>query len=157
MYSRIITEEMAVEDFSLETDKARLNKLVSSVFGTREYYLDGDLTKIVSPDEGAKSWEHHARAYLNLLASPGRNEPDDRVYSVEIIFNHKVALAGDLLAVIVSHTHWNETESAPWLTQLHDDGAKILPYMFVPGRHPEHYHALLEIEVKNFYKREGYI
>src|SRR5437870_4638376 len=106
-------------------------------------YLDGDITKIVAPDQGAEAWDFHARAYLHLLASPGRNKPDDRICSIEVVFGEAVPLIGNLKAVVVPHTLWDKAKRAPWLDKLRDSGVEIVPYIFVPGRHPEHYHAHL--------------
>lgn len=79
LYKHILVDEMEVKDFSLEKDKARPNRLIASVFGSRKTYFDGDISKIQNPEELAKPWDFHARAYLHLLTSPGRNEPDDRI------------------------------------------------------------------------------
>ena len=118
-------------------------------------YFDGDLSKVASADLITKPFEFHARAYLHLLASPGRNEPDDRICSIEVIFGEPVPLRGNLLAVVVPHTVWQQGQRAPWLEKLQTEGVAIAPYTFVPGRHPEHYHALLEAAVRDLYKGWG--
>jgi hypothetical protein len=76
MYKHILLDEMAVEDFSLERDPLRPNRVIANVFTTMESYFEGDITKATPAIERTKAWEFHARAYLQLLASPGRNEPD---------------------------------------------------------------------------------
>jgi hypothetical protein len=155
LYKHIIVDEMNVEDFSLETDTHRPNKLISTVFGSRTTYFDGDISKIVDADKITKSWEFHARTYLHLLASPGRNEPDDRICSIEVVFGETIPLNGNLLAAIVPHTLWDGGNQAPWLQKLHEDGVIVSPYLFVPGRHPEHYHAQLESAVRDLYEKWG--
>ncbi len=152
MYNHILTEGMEIADFSLEKDPTRPNKLIAGVFGTLANYFRGDLTVVSAPEEMTKAWDFHARAYLHLLKSPGRNEPDDRICSIEIVIGQNVALAGNLRAVIVPHTLWSDGSKTPWLQNLENDGVRIAPYVFVPGRHPEHYHALLEAEVEKLYK-----
>lgn len=151
LYAHILLDEMNVEDFSLECDETRPNRLISAVFTLMKTYLEGDITQIVPADQGAEVWDFHARAYLQLLASPGRNEPDDRICTIEVVVGESVPLAGNLNAVIVPHTLWNATKRTPWLDQLSKSGVEIVPYLFVPGRHPEHYHALLEIAVQDLY------
>jgi hypothetical protein len=141
--------------FRWKTDKKRPNQLISAVFGSRETYFDGDISKMQAPDTITDAWDFHARAYLHLLASPGRNEPDDRICSIEVVIGEPVQLKGNLLAVIVPHTLWDGDTQAPWLVTLKADGVTIAPYIFVPGRPPEHYHALLEAEVRKLYQGWG--
>lgn len=56
---------------------------------------------------------------------------------------------------MVPHTLWGTSGQAPLLKTLGDKGVEIIPYMFVPGKHAEHYHALLENEVRNLYAKWG--
>ena len=155
LYKHILVDEMKVEDFSLEKDSTRPNRVISAVFGSRQNYFDGDISKIPTPEALTKPWDFHARAYLHLLKSPGRNEPDDRICSIEVIFGENVPLKGNLLAAIVPHTLWDNGNHAPWLQELQADGVSIAPYIFVPGRHPEHYHAQLEAAVRALYQGWG--
>jgi len=157
LYQHILVDEMQIEDFSLESDTTRPNRIISAVFGSRRSYFDGDLSKIPDPDTITKTWDFHARAYLHLLASPGRNEPDDRICSIEVIFDKSVPLKGNLLAAVVPHTLWEGDNQAPWLQKLQTDGVSVVPYIFVPGRHPEHYHAQLELAVREYYEDRGAI
>ncbi|OJU18793.1 MAG: hypothetical protein BGN84_06010 [Afipia sp. 62-7] len=157
LYKHHLSEEMKTHDFSLEVDITRPNKIIAKTFRSQSAYLDGDLTKVVSVEDGAEPWEFHARAYLNLLKSQGRNEPDDRICSIEIVLSEAVPLAGSLKAVVVPHTLWSEGKQTPWLKEISDKGIEILPYLFVPGRHPEHYHALLELAVRKKYEQWGVI
>ncbi len=153
LYKHMLTDEMAVEDFSLGTDVSRPNKLILKTFGSRLAYFQGDIYAIPDPTTITKSYEFHARSYLNLLTSPGRNEPDDRICSIEVILGEKIPLKESLLAVIVPHTIWDD--EAPWLKNLHKAGATIQPYNFVPGRHPDYYQAQLEAAAKELYERWG--
>jgi hypothetical protein len=146
---------MDLEDFSLERETSRANRIIATVFKSRTVYFDGDVSKIEDPDKVTEPWEFHARAYLDLMASRGRNEPDDRICSIEVIFGEAVPLKGNLLAVVVPHTLWEDNQGAPWLEKLQQEGVAIAPYLFVPGRHPEHYHALLESAVRDLYKSWG--
>jgi hypothetical protein len=155
LYQHILVEDMKIGDFSLETDKERPNRLISTVFGSRETYFDGDISKIPDPEKLAEPWEFHARAYLHLLKSPGRNEPDDRICSIEVVFGEKIPLKGNLLALVVPHTLWNASKEAPWLQKLQKEGVNIAPYTFIPGRPPEHYHDQLEAAVRNLYQGWG--
>jgi hypothetical protein len=155
MYKHVLMNEMKVEDFSLECDATRPNRIIARVFSSQRAYFDGDLTKIVPPDQATEPWEFHARAYLQLLVSPGRNEPDDRICSIEVVFGEVVPLVGNLKAMIIPHTLWDNDRRAPWLVALHEKGIEMVPYIFVPGRHPEHYHAHLETAVKDLYERWG--
>ncbi len=123
------------------------------VFSSIENYFDGDISKAISPEEGAAAWEFHARAYLQLIGSPGRNEPDDRICSIEVVVGEPIPLEGNLRAVIIPHTLWDGPTRAPWLEALNTKGIEIIPYLFVPGRHPEHYHAMLEAQVREAYHR----
>lgn len=155
MYKHILLDEMDVEDFSLELDHTRPNKLIAKVFRSKEAYFSGDTTGAITQEDGAEAWQFHARAYLQLLTSRGRNEPDDRICSIEILFGEDVPIAGNLLAVVVPHTMWSSGKKAPWLETVSASGVEIVPYLFIPNRHPEHYHAILEGEVRGLYQRRG--
>ena len=157
LYTHIMTEEMAIEDFCLERDPTRPNRIIAAVFSKLETYFEGDTTKMVAPDKGAEPWEFHARAYLHLLASTGRNEPDDRICSIEVSFTRDVSLHGTLRAIIVPHTLWRAPARTPWLETLSSSGVEISPYAFIPGRHPEHYHALMEVAVRELYAKWGFL
>jgi len=151
MYKHVLVEEMNVEDFSLEGDVHRPNKMIAKVFSTRSAYFDGDIESALKPEEGAEPWDFLAKSYLELITSRGRNEPDDRICSIEVIADEPISLAGNLLAVIVPHTIWDK-KRAPWLEKLSANNVEIRPYTFIPGRHPEYYHALLEIAVREFFQ-----
>src|SRR5208283_4434910 len=86
-------------------------------------------------------------------STPMRHNPlkFQKSRSIEVIFGSNVSLAGNLKAVIVPHTLWGNIVKAPWLDSLHTAGIQIEPYLFVPNRHPEHYHAQLEASVRKLY------
>jgi len=60
LLTRFMAEEMNVEDFSLENDASRPNKIIAKVFSSRRSYFDGDLSKAISPELGAEAWDFHA-------------------------------------------------------------------------------------------------
>jgi len=155
LYKHILMDEMDVEDFSLEKGTDRPNRIISSIFGTRRTYFDGAMSKIPDREKLTEPWDFHPRAYLDLLVSRGRNEPDDRICSIEVLFDEPVPLSGNLLAVVVPHTVWADDKHAPWLEVLQAEGVAIAPYLFVPGKHPEYYHAKLEAAVRDLYERWG--
>ncbi|WP_293679006.1 hypothetical protein [uncultured Phenylobacterium sp.] len=152
MYAHHVTDEMRLEDFNLGSDQWAPNHLIHATFGSMDPYLKGDTRQIPAPDQISEDWDFHARAYLNLVTSPGRNEPDDRVCSVEVIFDKDVPLVGDLQAIVVPHTLWTDQRRAPWLEKLNNRSVIIKTYEFIPGRNPEHYHTLLETEVRDLYR-----
>jgi hypothetical protein len=155
LYKHILMDEMNVEDFSLEKDRSRPNRIISAVFSSVDSYFNGDTTAIPTAEQGAEAFEFHARAYLNLLASRGRNEPDDRICTIEVLFGKPVPISGMLKAVVVPHTLWKGGKTAPWLDALHKNGVEIAPYNFVPGRSPDYYQTLLEAAVRDLYRRWG--
>jgi hypothetical protein len=155
LFKHVMIEEMAVEDFSLDRDISRLNRIISASFRSPESYYDGDTSQVPDPGDGAEAWEMAGRAYLHLLKSPGRNEPDDRVGSIEALFEKPVSLATHLKALVVPHTHWLEGREAPWLCDLRQSGVHILTYNFVPGRPPEYYQTMVDAAVRRFYIEAG--
>jgi len=157
LYSHVFSEDFRAEDYRLEPNSETLHKLIKATFGEIEFYLDADRSQLIPPEEGAEPWEMHARAYLELLASPGRNEPDDRICTIEVVFKDTIPLDGSLLAVIVPHTVWNDHKKSPLLRSLHSNGVEICPYKFVPGRHPEHYQTLVESTAADLYRRMKFI
>lgn len=149
-YDHVLTEDMSLEEFNLVGDLRRPNKLAGRVFGTVSAYYDGDRTKI--EDGITQPWEHLAHAYIQLLKSPGRNEPDDRICSIEVAIHESVPLQKYLRAVVVPHTVWTEEARAPWLEDVESDGAKIVTYQFAGGRPPEHCHVQIEAAVRELYR-----
>jgi hypothetical protein len=154
LYGGLALDDMPIQDFLLEIDQKRPNKIIAAVYSSLDKYFDGESSEIIAPERGAEPWEFHARAFLHLLASPGRNEPNDRISSIEIIFDQQVPLAGNLRALVVPHTLW-DSGRAPWLDELHTGGVEIIPYIFIPGRHPQHYQALVESAVRDLYRVWG--
>ena len=152
LYKHTNLDEMNISDFSIGGDPSRPNRIIAHVFGTAEAYFDGNVSEAASPETGAEPWEFLARAYLHLLKSTGRNEPDDRICSIEVTFDRDVSLAPDLKAVVIPHTLWSGDQQAPWLVGLKQNGVEIRPYYFAPGRHPEHYHAIIEMQVRDLYR-----
>jgi hypothetical protein len=157
LYRHVLDDDFNAEDFRIGGDFSRPNRLINAAFGSQEDYFEGDRSKIVEPSAGAEPHEMEARSYLELIKSPGRNEPDDRICSIEVVFADPVPLAGELLAVVVPHTLWRCSAPSPLLKTLHESRVEIIPYDFIPGRHPEHYHTLLEAAVRRFYQDLGYL
>lgn len=156
-YAHILIDEMKFDDFSLGIDINRINKLIMSVFTSRRSYFYGDLTHARSTTRMPEPWEYHARAYLDLITSTSRNELDERVSAIEVLFDQEILLGKNLKAVIVPHTEWYGNKNAPWLIKLYNAGVEILTYDFFPGRHPDYYHALIELQVRLLYERWGVI
>lgn len=155
LFKHALMEEMRVEDFSLEKDTARLNKLIHAVFGSPENYFDGSIPED-SIDKKSSKWEFLAQSYLSLLVSKGRNEPDDRIGSIEAIFDTNIPLDPHLRAVIVPHVIWDGGNGAPWLIELSASGVEIIPYHFVPSRNPDYYNALIESEARRYYREKNW-
>ena len=73
LYKHVLIEDFRVQDFSLGSDASRPNKLIAAAFPDLESYLDANRQALISPESGAEAWEMEARAYLHLMASPGRD------------------------------------------------------------------------------------
>lgn len=157
MYKHAIMEEMRIDDFALDGDPDRIRKLISAVFGTREAYLEGRPVSASQRESLSGPSDFLASAYLSLVASDGRNEPDDRVGSIEVVFNEVVKTKGNLIALVVPHTIWEGADKAEWLLALKDSGVDIRTYSFAPGRGPDYYFALIEAEVRSIYKSMGFL
>jgi hypothetical protein len=54
LYKHVLVEEMNVEDFSLEQDETRPNRVIASLFPSMRDYFAGDTSKIVHPEEGSE-------------------------------------------------------------------------------------------------------
>lgn len=157
LYKHAFTEEMELGDFSLDVSVDAPRQLIRGAFRSERSYIDGNTTDFVSPEEGAEAWEMHARAYLSLIGSRGRNEPDDRLASIEVLFERPVLIPGNLKAVVVPHTFWRGSDGAPWLSELARQEVEICPFQFLPGRAPDYYYALIEAQVKELYKKWGMV
>jgi hypothetical protein len=156
LYNKIIDEGMSIDDFIVDPDFASVQRLIAATFPDQEAYFEADRSKIIEPDVGAKAWELQAKAYLTLLSSPGRNEPDDRICSIEVCYDQPISLER-LEAVVAPHTFWNGRERSPQLQDLSDKGVSIETYKFVPGRHPEYYQTLVEQAVWSYLVRNKFV
>jgi hypothetical protein len=157
MYNHVLVEEMLMVDFDLSGDPDRINRLVGALYGTPTAYFDGDKSRVPRPDQIAEDWEMAAQAYAALVASRGRNEPDDRIGTIELVFDHPLPLADNLLAVVVPHSHCVPEKEAPFLTGLREKGVDIIPYTFIPGKHPEYYQSLIESCLRDYYVDKGFL
>lgn len=155
MFSHVVDPEFEIADFSLGQDSSLPNRLIDRVFGSQEAYLKGDRRQIKEPSVIAQPYEMEARSYLELVLSPGRNEPDDRICSIEVTFGDPIPVPGQLQAIVVPHTLFDGNSKAPWLAKLAEADVDILPYEFIPARPPEHYHTLLELVVLQYYGDKG--
>lgn len=155
LFSHIIADEFTVDDYSLDRELERPNKLIGATFGTREAYFDGDLAAIPDPGTISEPWEFQTKAYLLLITYPGRNELDDRVYSIEVNFGDPIELSKNLIGVIVPHTLWGQKGNAPWLEKLAISGVEILPYPFFPARGVDYYQAQIESVLKKYLSLRG--
>jgi hypothetical protein len=155
LYRHAMLDEMAIGDFSLERHTLRPNRIINTVYGSRSAYFDGDRSKIPEPSKIAGESEFLVQAYIELLRSAGRNEPDDRVGTIEVVMGEAVPLEGNLLAVVVPDILWNDKDKESWLVGLADAGVQILPFRFLHGREPEHHHAMIEVVIRDFYDSRG--
>lgn len=155
LYSAILMDEMEIEDFGLGDVIGRANKLISSVFGSKDAYIKGDLSHLNNVKY--ESWEFHTKAYLDLLMSPGRNEPDDRVSAIEFVFKNPVPIKGSAKAIIVPHILWDSDKRTPWLLQLEEIGIEISTYEFLPGKSPDYYYAQMQTNFLVLCKKWGLI
>lgn len=115
---------------------------------TRELFQKAD--EISNPDD------IYARIYLSVIAAQGRNEPDDRACSIEVIFQDSILLDEHLTAIILPDSYWNDDFKSKIVAPLNKRGVEIRPYSFVPGKSPDHYHALIESELRDLFKEWGF-
>lgn len=155
MYNHVIDEGFDIAAFEVGRDIERLMRLVSATFNSQQGYFDADKSDLIDVEKGSEAWELEARSYLSLLHSPGRNEPDDRICTIEVTFGDPVLLENDLKAVVVPHTFWTDTTQSPFIEPYHRAGVEILTYRFIPGRTPEYYQTHLEAEVLRKYQEWG--
>ena len=155
MYNHVLMEEMQIDDFSLERESRRVNRLVYCVFRNLSNYYDGDTSKIPEPNQIAAKGDFLAQAYIKLLRAEGRNEADDRICTIEVTLGEPLSLDGNLMAIVVPDMLWNDSEKTNWIAEVEKGGVDILPYRFSIGRESGHYHALIEQEIRHYYtKRE---
>ena len=152
MYKPYITDTISYEDFSMSANSKTLNKLISTVFQKKENYFEADKREIPHNDEISNPDDIFARIYLSLIRSQGRNEPDDRVCSVEVVFREPLFIDEYLTAVIIPDSYWNVNYKSDSIAPLNDTGVVVRPYSFIPGKSPDHYHALIESELRTLFK-----
>jgi hypothetical protein len=157
MYKTFILEEMELSDFQLDPAKHDPNVLISLLFKRAADYVKGDTTNLKGGEQIAETWEFHAKAFVDLVSSKGRNEPDDRIFSIELQLEQELSLSGNLRAVVVPHTLWSTASATPWIKSLHENGVEIETYTFIPNKHPEHFQGLIEAVVISLYEKWGVI
>jgi hypothetical protein len=157
LYTHTLLDEMNIADFSLGKDLSRANRLISKVFIRRDIYYDGSMCEIAESDILAPPGEFLARAYIDLLKSVGRNEPDDRVGTIEVTFGEPVSIEGTLLAIAVPDILWGDKHQTNWLLTLLNSGVEILPYRFLMGKDSSYHHAMIELQIREFYRLNRYI
>ena len=74
-----------------------------------------------------------------------------------MVFDAAIRVANNLKAIVVPHTLKLQGKTAPWISSLEESGVDVVPYHFVPGLLPEHYHTLLEVAVLEDYKTKKII
>lgn len=155
LYKHVFADEIGMSDFEISDDWGLINTLVSTFYGETENYFFGNTSSIPSASELCTPDEMHVRAYHELITSSGRNEPDDRVMSIEVTFSDPILLAESLRAIIVPHTIWNGSHKTSWLQEIEDDTTEIVPYEFHPGRAPDYYMAHIETQLRDLYAKWG--
>jgi hypothetical protein len=155
LYNHVLDDGFTIDDFEIGRDHERLFRLIGAAFNSQQSYFDADRGALTDPETGAEAWELQGRSYLTLLGSPGRNEPDDRICTIEAVFADPVLLDNDLKAIVVPHTFWDGEKKSPLLKGYASNGVEIVTYRFIPGRHPEYYQTHIEVEVRRLYERWG--
>jgi hypothetical protein len=155
LYKYTVMDEMNIQDFTLGRGVTAPNKLIKAIYGSRDVYFDGDPSKIPTPDKISAAGELLVRTYVALVRSDGRNEADDRVGTIEVTFGDPVPLEGNLIAIVIPDILWNDKDKSDWLKELSRTGVDILPFRYSGGRHPEHYHDMIEVEVRAYFEARG--
>ncbi|WP_137136444.1 hypothetical protein [Rhizobium sp. FKY42] len=151
MYDHALLKEIPKEEFNLMSAE-RVNRLIAKVFGSLDRYFLGETDKIRK--EGlVENWQFASSAFLDLITSRGRNEPDDRISAIEVSFDSDVEFVPHLKAIVVPDSIYGLGSKAPWLEELADAGCEVAPYKFRPGRNADYYYALIEAEVTDMYRR----
>lgn len=140
-------DDVNIDDFSILDDKTTLNRLIKCIFRDREKYAYADRTVVPQAHEICGAGDFDVRIYLSMIRADGRNEPDDRVSSIEVSFSDPIPLQDSLKCVIVPHTMLDEDdESTEWFRNIQTSGVEVRAYKFIPMKPPEYYHALMESE-----------
>ena len=155
-YEHQIDDEFNLDDFSISGDATRLNRLIARIYPNKKSYMVGDTSNVSDPDEISRKSEFEVQAYMDLIQSFGRNEPDDRVSAMEVAFSDPISLKDVALCVIVPHTLIETGNSGHWLNSLGGD-VPVLPYEFLPRRRPEFYHTAIEKIFLNFCRDNGFL
>ena len=146
-------DSVSYSDFEISHDTSLPNKLISTVFQNKENYFNADKAKINDKDTVSSAGDMHVQSYISLISAPNRNGPDDRVSSIEVLFSKNINISQNLKAIIVPHTLWNNTSEAEWLKTLAKSNIEIATYAFYGGRSADHYHALIETELRQIFQK----
>lgn len=157
MYKHHFGDELKLDDYSIGTDIELPNQLIQSLYKTVGNYFDAD-TRIVPPrTEVTRKSDMSAGLYLDLIKSEGRNEPDDRVGSIEVLLQDAVKVADHLRCIILPDAFDVESDDGEWLELIRAMGCQIRFYKYVPGKGPDYYHCHLETELRKFFIEQGHV
>jgi len=153
LFKHHVGNELHYEDFDISGERDNALKLIGVFYNSLQEYMDVEVSQVkVAGLQTAGEFE--LEVYSELIISKGRNEPDDRVSTIEVSFGDPLILKECLLAVIIPDVLLRS--SAEWITKL-KSFAKILPYKYRAGKGPEYHNAQIDFALGDFYKELGNI
>lgn len=157
MYKHHMGNELDLEDYAIGSDNELPNQLIQALYKNVGKYFDADNRVLPERTELAKASDMSAGVYLDLIKSVGRNEPDDRVGSIEVLLQEGVKLSEHLQCIILPDAFNVESDDGDWLENLRSMRCQVRFYKYVPGKGPEYYHCHLEAELRKFFIERKFI
>jgi len=156
MYKHHLGDELNLKDYAIGDNVELPNQLIQTLYSGVDKYFDADSRVLPERLEITQPSDMSAGVYLDLVKSVGRNEPDDRVGSIEVLLSDSVKLADHLRCIILPDA-FDIEDDGDWLKKLRLMGCQIRFYKYVPGKDPEYYHCHLEAELRKFFIENNHI
>lgn len=151
MFDHCLNDHMPLFDFSLEPTVLSGARIARNFFGGSEGYLKNQISDF--PQIPVHQFE--AISYSQLLRAEGRsNRLDDRVSTVEIIFDKSLDLRATVRAAVLPSQIADEPTIGGRLKSL---GIRVDEYEWTPGLRPSEYHMLIRSLVEQINRDLGWL
>ena len=151
LYEPAIKKSVALSDYELLTAIESARRIVGGFFDTDDKYLSNN------PKSGLvfSSTEVQAQSYYKLINGGGDPQCDDRYSAVEVQLGSSIDIRDSILAVVLPTCFLDDAQLAE--TILTTWRAEPLTYDAVIGMRPLEFHGAIQILIRQFYQRQGFV
>jgi hypothetical protein len=148
-YSAYLHPDMSLDNFELECDVEEARKLVEIFYEDNANYFMGKCAS----GKTFPILEMEAHCYYSLIGTQAQTDTDDRKGSIEIQFDHNIALdPSNVLAVVMPEPFWDDTEISDFV--VNELRADALSYDCFHAQPAEDTRAIM-MEVRRFLSKKS--